>query len=634
MDVFYESLAPHGDWVDVEGYGYCFRPAVTLNDPSWRPYTEGSWIYTDAGWTWQSDEDFGWATYHYGRWTLIQNQWLWVPGDVWAPAWVSWRADDEYIGWAPLPPEAVWNQDTGFTEYVDVNYDIGPAYYSFVPVHFLGERNLRRHIEPWQRNVDYMRRTQNYTRITYRSTNNHLTSVFNEGPDYTRFARSTDNPIRRMDLAVRADTDFRDPHKHHRNTAENNSFRVIAPIVSLAGVSRDSSRWTDGNRGDGRDGNRGPAPANVKQRFDRTKVDHGWNGFRQEEVSALRSEIQTKSRDVNREASRDINRTTVTGDRKPMEQRKGETPSLDRVTGERNTARPGDKDDVRKAIPAGPGQNRPDERTGIRPDENQREKMQPVDPNRNPSKGPDRFRESPPQTAPPRSQVGPRSGGPRPDDTPPGPRKALPGEDSGNSQRPDRNQDPKMKTDREKQNDSAIPRPGVVPPTDAPKIAPGEANPNGPRPDRGQSPKMKTDRPNENAVPRAGVVRPDDAPPGPSRKMLPGEDSGNSQRPDRNQDPKMKTDREKQNDNAVPRPGVVPPTDAPKIAPGEPNPNSQRSNRGPNPKMKTDRPNENAVPRAGVVRPDDNPPGPSRTIAPGLSPAAIRSAPIANQPPR
>jgi hypothetical protein len=513
VDFFYDALAPYGDWVDVEGYGYCFRPTVTLEDSSWRPYTEGSWIYTDAGWTRQSDEDFGWATYHYGRWTRIEGQWLWVPGDVWAPAWVSWRADDEYVGWAPLPPEAVWSQDTGFTEYVDVTYDIGPAYYSFIPVHYLGERHLRRWVEPWRRNVDFMRRTHNYTRITHRNTNNYITSIFNEGPDFTRFARSTDHPIRRMDLAVHENADFHDPHTHFRNTAENDRFSVVAPTVSLASVSRDAR--------DRQEGNRGPAPAKVKAHFDRTKVDHGWKGYREEEVSALRSEIKTASRDTNRERDRDGNRATVSGDQasKTTETRKAEPASPDRVTGERSKMRPGDKDEVRKAIPAGT-----DERTAIRPDENPKRKMQPLDPNREPSKGPDKFRESP-QDAPPRSQVGPRTGVIRPDDNPPGPsRKMLPGEESGNTKRPEHIQNPKMKTDREKQNDSA--------------------------------------------VPRAGVVRPDDNPPGPSRKIAPAGSGGNSQRPDRDSPPKMKPQKhEDSTPRVAPQERVKPAPEARKIEP-------------------------------------------------------------------
>ena len=71
-----------GGGVEVEGYGYCFRPTVSLEDPEWRPYTEGSWIYSDAGWTWDSDEDFGWATYHYGHWFLLGGTSS-LPTQVW-----------------------------------------------------------------------------------------------------------------------------------------------------------------------------------------------------------------------------------------------------------------------------------------------------------------------------------------------------------------------------------------------------------------------------------------------------------------------------------------------------------------------------------------------------------------------
>ena len=31
----------------------------------------------------------------------------------WGPAWVAWRSSDDYIGWAPLPPEARWRASGG-----------------------------------------------------------------------------------------------------------------------------------------------------------------------------------------------------------------------------------------------------------------------------------------------------------------------------------------------------------------------------------------------------------------------------------------------------------------------------------------------------------------------------------------
>ena len=86
-------------------YGYCWHPTNVGDD--WAPYTDGYWAYTDGGWTWVSYEDYGGIVYHYGRWANIEGEgWVWVPGTTWAPAWVSWRSSDDYVGWAPLPPEA------------------------------------------------------------------------------------------------------------------------------------------------------------------------------------------------------------------------------------------------------------------------------------------------------------------------------------------------------------------------------------------------------------------------------------------------------------------------------------------------------------------------------------------------
>jgi hypothetical protein len=100
---FYEPLTPHGEWVVVGSYGRCWRPSRV--EVGWRPYCNGSWQRTDAGWYWVSDEPWGWATYHYGRWDFdAEFGWFWVPQTVWAPAWVSWHEGGGYIGWAPLSP--------------------------------------------------------------------------------------------------------------------------------------------------------------------------------------------------------------------------------------------------------------------------------------------------------------------------------------------------------------------------------------------------------------------------------------------------------------------------------------------------------------------------------------------------
>ncbi|HSY18147.1 MAG TPA: DUF6600 domain-containing protein [Candidatus Acidoferrales bacterium] len=103
---FYEPLAPQGEWVVIGSYGRCWRPAHVARD--WRPYCNGNWERTDAGWYWQSDEPWAWATYHYGRWNCSEDGgWYWVPQVQWAPAWVSWHSGGGYIGWVPLQPAGV-----------------------------------------------------------------------------------------------------------------------------------------------------------------------------------------------------------------------------------------------------------------------------------------------------------------------------------------------------------------------------------------------------------------------------------------------------------------------------------------------------------------------------------------------
>src|SRR2546430_8190124 len=102
---FYEPLSPYGSRVIVGAYGRCWRPARV--ETGWRPYCDGHWQRTDAGWYWASNEPWGWATYHYGRWDWsVEFGWIGVPHTQWAPAWVSWRQGAGYVGWAPLPPSA------------------------------------------------------------------------------------------------------------------------------------------------------------------------------------------------------------------------------------------------------------------------------------------------------------------------------------------------------------------------------------------------------------------------------------------------------------------------------------------------------------------------------------------------
>ena len=136
LNYFYDTLTPYGSWLNVDGYGQCWRPTAVIYDATWRPYCDrGHWVYTDYGWYW--DSDYGWgATFHYGRWFHHPRfGWCWYPDNVWAPSWVTWRADANYCGWAPLPPFAVFSPDGGFFfrgVSVGLDFDFGLQFDCFV----------------------------------------------------------------------------------------------------------------------------------------------------------------------------------------------------------------------------------------------------------------------------------------------------------------------------------------------------------------------------------------------------------------------------------------------------------------------------------------------------------------------
>ncbi len=98
VEIFYQELAPYGQWIDAPQVGRAFVP----HDPAYRPYRNGHWSQSRAGFVWVSYDAIGWAVCHYGSWAVLDDgRWAWVPDTEWGPAWVEWRESEDYVGWSP-----------------------------------------------------------------------------------------------------------------------------------------------------------------------------------------------------------------------------------------------------------------------------------------------------------------------------------------------------------------------------------------------------------------------------------------------------------------------------------------------------------------------------------------------------
>src|SRR5256886_4141865 len=256
---FYTKLEPHGAWLETADYGYVWQPREAESSRSWRPYTNGRWVYTDAGWTWISEEPFGWATYHYGRWTRLRGiGWVWVPGQQWAPAWVSLSQSNHYVGWAPLPPEARFDQRTGIHNWSDNYYDIGPDQYSFVSTREFGAQRIESNIVPPERNLTIVNQTTNVTNITYNNT-----TIVNEGPNYDEVRAQSREPMQRFRLERNASVDLN--VEAPRPLVQGETVMVAAPVIAAPVASE--------------------RPTRVKQNITQVSVDLGWGALADHEAA-------------------------------------------------------------------------------------------------------------------------------------------------------------------------------------------------------------------------------------------------------------------------------------------------------------------------------------------------------------
>jgi hypothetical protein len=198
---YYGALSPYGDWIYDGSHGWVWRPTVAVVDVGWRPYRQGGrWIYSDAGWYWHSYYSWGWAPFHYGRWHRSNHHgWCWVPGYTWSPAWVMWRSNNHYAGWAPLPAGSHYVHGIGYTwggSHVGFSFGfgLGHGWFTYCDYAHLRHRRLHHHRVP-DNNIAII---HNETTVVNNYVTENNTTIINAGIPPAVIAEKTREPVQKM----------------------------------------------------------------------------------------------------------------------------------------------------------------------------------------------------------------------------------------------------------------------------------------------------------------------------------------------------------------------------------------------------------------------------------------------------
>src|SRR5207302_6098681 len=156
--------------------------------------------------------------------------------------------------------------------HVDVDFGIGPAYYNFIDIRFIGEPVLIGHYYPYAQNVVYINNTVNVTNITY---NNSV--VYNYGPDYAVLNRYSTRPIQRLKLE-RTSVDPLQAVKAGNVTKVQGDKLVLAAPMKL------------------QKGNPQIATKVVKAKIDQPKIEKGWANISDPNTKAkLEQKLKTEN---------------------------------------------------------------------------------------------------------------------------------------------------------------------------------------------------------------------------------------------------------------------------------------------------------------------------------------------------
>ncbi len=255
VNYFYDSLAPYGTWIDIDGYGRCWRPTVVATYSGWQPYrNNGRWVWTDAGWYWYSDYSWGWAPFHYGRWFSHPRWgWCWVPGSVWGPSWVSWRYSDDYCGWAPLPPAAYYSPSIGFTYYgrscgSGFSFGLGWNSFTFVSYHNFHSRRYDRDCVP-RHSAGRVYQNTTVVNNIIRGNNN---TIINQGIAPTRISAVSGT---RIQQATIRETRAPRTSRHEVLAQDGRTLQVVQPNIPAGTVQGHAAPTRNTRGGNTREGN-------------------------------------------------------------------------------------------------------------------------------------------------------------------------------------------------------------------------------------------------------------------------------------------------------------------------------------------------------------------------------------------
>lgn len=270
--MFYNSLSPHGRWLEVDGYGYAFRPSYS-DRLDWRPYVDGRWVWTDQGWAWDTPEPIGWACYHYGRWVRISRHgWVWLPGRQWAPAWVSWRRSPEYIGWAPLPP-SVGHVAIGHD--CDARYGLAPTSYTFIQASRFGSSSYRNICVSSSTIPSFFHLTLNVTNIVQVNHNQSTLFMHRGGPELDWVEQRCGTRITRAPIHFSSILDR--PYIHSSGSSAGMSGFMAAPMP-------------------GRRSGPGPSMPKISERVSRPVFADDWKDIPEAIRDRLRDGISKEAR--------------------------------------------------------------------------------------------------------------------------------------------------------------------------------------------------------------------------------------------------------------------------------------------------------------------------------------------------